>query len=62
VIVIVDREKCDAQGVCTNLCPKVFELNDDDELEVLDPSPPEELRSSVVAAARACPEGAITVQ
>jgi ferredoxin len=61
VKVTVDRDKCDSQGVCTNLCPQVFDLNDDDVLEILNENPPEALRPEVESAVRACPKGAITV-
>jgi ferredoxin len=61
VKVTVDWDKCDSQGVCTNLCPEVFDLNDDDVLEILDENPPEALRPEVESAARACPKGDVQI-
>jgi ferredoxin len=42
--------------------PEVFEVRDDDFLYVLDEHPPEELRSKVEQAVRACPKQAITLE
>jgi ferredoxin len=42
--------------------PEVFEVRDDDFLYVLNDEPPEELRDKVVAAAKACPKVAITIE
>ncbi len=61
--VVVDELRCDAHGVCVHAAPEVFALDDDDDLvRVLDDSPPEVLRSSVVRAAQGCPKAAITIE
>jgi ferredoxin len=57
----IDWALCDGNGVCAVEAPKVFDLDDDDDLLVLQESPAEELRGSVEAAARACPKRAITL-
>jgi ferredoxin len=41
--------------------PGVFLVDDDDELQVLDETPSEELRSQVEAAVRACPMMALAL-
>lgn len=56
----VDLALCQSHGECAYQAPEVFRLNDDNELE-WNASPPEELREACLAAADACPMGAITV-
>ena len=61
--VVVDELRCDAHGVCVDVCPEVFALGDDDDLvRVLDAQPDESLRASVDRAARRCPKAAITIE
>ena len=60
--VIVDYDVCDANALCMGAAPEVFNLDDDDVLHVLQDEPSEELRDKVVAAARACPKTAITIE
>ena len=59
--VTVNADRCDAHGLCAELCPEVFLLGDDDQLRVLIEEPAENLRGAVEAAARRCPKAAITV-
>ncbi|HET8993915.1 MAG TPA: ferredoxin, partial [Rhodococcus sp. (in: high G+C Gram-positive bacteria)] len=35
----VDFDRCEANGVCVGIAPEVFDLNDDDELIVVHPTP-----------------------
>jgi ferredoxin len=42
--------------------PEVFEVRDDDLLYVLQEHPPEALREKVLAAVRACPKAAISIE
>jgi ferredoxin len=60
--VIVDPNLCEANGVCVSIIPEVFELQSDDRLLVLDPSPPEEMRAWVEDAVDGCPRAAIRVE
>jgi ferredoxin len=62
VKVIVDSDLCDANGVCVDACPEIFELDDEDNLHVLNVEPPADLREKVEAAVRGCPKAAITLQ
>ena len=61
VHVSVDRDLCEANGVCAGLVPTVFDLGDDDVLDITQPSPPEELRDQVALAVERCPRQALTL-
>jgi ferredoxin len=60
--VVVDFDLCESNALCMGLAPEVFEVRDDDLLYVLDENPPEELREKVMAAVRACPKAAISIE
>jgi len=56
----VDRDLCEANGVCTGIAPEVFDLDDDDELVILQPEPPEEMRERIEQAVASCPKTALS--
>jgi ferredoxin len=58
----VDWDLCDGNAVCTLEAPEVFEMDDDDYLQVLQEEPGEELRGRVQAAATICPKRAISIE
>ena len=60
--VVVDFDLCESNALCMGLAPEVFEVRDDDLLYVLDENPPEELREKLMAAVRACPKAAISIE
>jgi ferredoxin len=60
--VVVNFDLCESNALCMDAAPEVFEVRDDDFLYVLDEHPPEELRSKVEQAVRACPKQAITLE
>jgi ferredoxin len=57
--VTVDDQRCRGHGVCTTLCPEVFQLNDDGYSEVQIPEVPAALEESARQAIADCPEQAI---
>lgn len=59
--VSVDSMVCEANGVCERLAPDVFRLDDDDELEILQPEPPEALHDATRQAVDRCPKLALTL-
>jgi len=61
VHVSVDRDLCEANGVCAGLVPSVFDLGDDDVLTITQSSPPEDLREQVQLAVVRCPRQALTL-
>ncbi|HXH79763.1 ferredoxin [Nocardioides sp.] len=60
--VSADLNKCEGLGMCEAMAPDVFEVQDEGQVVVLDPSPagvdPQELR----AAVDACPVSALSLQ
>ncbi len=63
--VVVDFESCELNGLCVVEAPAVFQVvgqGADEQLEVLMPEPPEELRGPVLAARDVCPKEAIRVE
>jgi ferredoxin len=53
---VVDQELCTSCGVCVDLCPGVFQLNDDDLAEVTDPfgASEEEIQEAIDQCPVAC--------
>lgn len=57
----VDRNLCEANALCEGIAPTVFHVTDDDVLEILQPSPPEEMRQKIEAAVLRCPRRALSI-
>ena len=57
--VTVDRDLCEANGVCAGLVPAVFFLDDDDELHITEGAVPPELAGGVRHAVQSCPKTAL---
>jgi ferredoxin len=60
--VVVDRDLCEANGLCVAACPEVFELDDEDRLVILIERPGDALRAAVERAAQLCPRQALTLE
>ncbi|NEK58439.1 ferredoxin [Geodermatophilus sabuli] len=58
--VSVDKEICISSGKCVADAPAVFRFDDDELAEAVDPTPTVD-DGFLVAVARNCPSGAITV-
>ena len=58
----IDYDLCEANAICMRESPKVFEVDDDDNLNVLIEEPGDELQASVREAARLCPRQAIKLE
>jgi ferredoxin len=58
--IIVDRDLCEANGVCVRIAPDAFALDDDDvlHLRVLQPLDTAQ-RARMDAAIAGCPKGAL---
>ncbi len=55
----VDRDLCEANGVCAGLVPQVFRLDDDDELHIAEGEVPAKLAGQVRLAVQSCPKTAL---
>jgi ferredoxin len=61
--VLLDVEKCQGYACCELAAPEVFQLQETTNVvSMIQPEPPEELRSKVEEAVRACPVRAIAVE
>jgi len=58
--IIVDPDRCEGQAVCVGLAPKVFALDDDDEVvRILVDEVPPELEKRARKAVEKCPMAAL---
>ena len=60
--VSVDRDLCEANGVCANLVPAVFDLDDEDYLHILVEDVPAEQADLVRRAVLSCPKVALRLE
>jgi len=57
--VVPDYDACEANAVCAGLVPEVFEVDDDDNLNILVDEIPDRLLDGVRHAVRSCPKAAL---
>ena len=57
-----DENRCASLGLCEEIAPDVFEVDDAGELQVLAPVQPESARARIAAAIAACPTGALIIE
>ena len=57
----VDPDLCEANALCVAEAPEVFDLNDDEVVDILIPDPPPEMASAVSDAVTACPKQALRI-
>ncbi len=62
MIACVDSEFCGGCGPCVDICPDVFELNEDGLAVVNFDEAPEELHEACWEAADCCPTEAISME
>ncbi|HVA05715.1 MAG TPA: ferredoxin [Acidimicrobiales bacterium] len=60
--IVVDRDLCQGHAACEGEAPEVFSVSKQGELSVLDPTPPESLRSAVELAVKYCPTHALRIE
>ncbi|TSD96505.1 ferredoxin [Skermania sp. ID1734] len=58
----VDREQCEANGVCVGIAPDIFELDDNDELHIAPGPLPEDRLDDAKDAVAQCPKAALRLQ
>lgn len=57
-----DRERCEGHGLCADVAPEVYELDDDAVVVVLHEIVPTGLERKAEAGARVCPVAALRVE
>lgn len=57
----VDFDVCESNALCEAMAPDVFALDDDDNLQVGDPTVTDENRTRVKQAVAACPKSALRI-
>lgn len=55
----VDRDLCEANGTCEVLAPELFHVDDDEELELLQPEVPDAHLAAAEQAVASCPRAAL---
>ena len=60
--VIADYDLCEANGLCESFAPETFELDDDDNLNILEEQVTDENKAFVQQAVAACPKAALSLK
>jgi ferredoxin len=58
----VDQDLCTGDGICAELCPQVFQLNDDGIAEIIVSKVPADAEDACREAAESCPESCIIIE
>jgi ferredoxin len=58
----IDSEKCCGYGICAEICPSVFKLDDQGFVQLDGDTVPDEDVAAAIEAADACPEVVITLE
>jgi ferredoxin len=57
--IIADWDECEANAICQSIAPEVFQVDDEDMLNILIERPPPELLDKVQEAVDMCPKRAL---
>jgi ferredoxin len=60
--VTADYDLCEANGLCESFAPETFELDDDDNLNILDDRVTDENLAAVQQAVASCPKAALAME
>ena len=56
-----DYDLCEANALCESFAPDVFQVDDDDNLQILDDAVTDENRQRIEQAVAACPKAALSI-
>jgi len=59
--IVVDRDLCESNAKCVEIEPTVFEIDENDVLQILQEHPPEALRAKMELAVQKCPKAALSI-
>lgn len=57
----VDWDRCESNGICESMAPEVFEIDDEDLLQIADPTVTDSNRAAVERAVASCPKAALSI-
>ena len=60
--ILVDYDLCEANAVCMQVAPEIFEVDDDDNLNLHMEEVPDNLRAKAEEAVRLCPRQALKLE
>ncbi len=60
--VVIDKAACCGYGVCAEICPEVYKLDENGIVYLTDPLVPEGLEEQAREGAAACPQSALSVK
>jgi len=55
----VDKDQCEANGICVGIAPDIFELDENDELTIAEGPVPADREDDVRDAILQCPKAAL---
>lgn len=58
----VDRDACIGCGLCVEICPEVFEMDDEQIAIVIESPIPEDVENEAMDAEEQCPTSAISIE
>lgn len=56
-----DFDLCESNAICVGIAPDVFEVDDDDYLQILDDEVTPENRGRIEQAVASCPKAALSI-
>jgi ferredoxin len=60
--IVVDHDECEANAVCVGILPEVFEVDDDDNLQIHEDYPAGDRLDKVREAVDSCPKRALALR
>ena len=60
--IVVDHDECEANAICAGILPDVFEVDDDDRLQIHDEYPSPDILDRVRQAVDSCPKRALALK
>jgi ferredoxin len=60
--IVADRDRCEGHGLCADVAPEVYELDDDAIVVLVHELVPPALERKAEAGARVCPVAALRVE
>ncbi len=58
----VSQDDCISCGLCIDMCPEVFQYNEDSKSQAIEGDIPEECQDSAKEACESCPTSAIIIE